>query len=179
MLSSRFNTLVDEILAIVHLDVAPAIAAERTAAALGPHLRALNLLNEEHRAPDPDGYRQHVLYADLQGRFSIVSLVWLPGQATPIHDHVSRCVVGVHEGRELETRYRLVSTDDAIELEETGLTINPAGTIAALTPPRDVHRVANPGPSLAVSLHIYGADIRALGSSIRRRYDLTVRRTAG
>lgn len=32
----------------------------------------------------------------------------------------------------------------------------------------------NPGPGLAISIHIYGADVRKTGSSIRCRYDLPV-----
>ena len=40
----------------------------------------------------------------------------LAGQSTPIHDHVSWCVVGVYEGRERETRFRTVGR----RLEEAG-----------------------------------------------------------
>ncbi|MBA2241711.1 MAG: hypothetical protein H0W04_02310 [Chthoniobacterales bacterium] len=60
-----------------------------------------------------------------------------------------------------------------------GHAISPVGSVAALVPPGDVHQVENGGQELAVSLHIYGANIAVLGSSIRRRYDLEVRRSAG
>ncbi len=104
-----------------------------------------------------------------------MALVWLPGQATPIHDHVSWCVVGVHRGEEHETVYELAGGDADPHLVVSGRNVSPAGTVAALVPPGDIHHVTNNGQDLAVSLHIYGADISVLGSSIRRRYDLEVR----
>src|SRR5262249_51131803 len=83
-----------------HLGVAG--TATRVAQVVEPLLREPDLLLPEQREPDPEYYRQHVLHAEADGSFSIVSLVWLPGQATPIHDHVSWCVVGVYRGCEHE-----------------------------------------------------------------------------
>ncbi|MGZ5019241.1 MAG: metal-dependent hydrolase, partial [Chthoniobacterales bacterium] len=57
--------------------------------------------------------------------------------------------------------------------------INPVGSVASLIPPGDIHHVENAGRELAVSLHIYGADIGVLGSSIRHRYNLEVRQPIG
>ena len=37
--------------------------------------------------PDPARYRQYLLHCDPLERFSVVSFVWGPGQATPVHDH--------------------------------------------------------------------------------------------
>ena len=56
------------------------------------------LLTDAQKQPDPLRYRQHVLHVAEDGLYSIVSLVWLPTQETPVHDHVSWCVVGVHQG---------------------------------------------------------------------------------
>ena len=53
-------------------------------------------------------------------------------------------------------------------------TIFVPGSNAALTRPGDIHEVANATPGLAISLHIYGANIAALGSRVRRRYTLPV-----
>jgi predicted metal-dependent enzyme (double-stranded beta helix superfamily) len=90
-------------------------------------------------------------------------------------NRVSWCVVGVHLGEEHETVYDLGGADDDPCLVARGFTVNPNGSVAALVPPGDIHTVANAGDGLAVSLHIYGADIGVLGSSIRRRYDNPVR----
>ena len=72
----------------------------------------------------------------------LVALVWLPGQATAIHDHLAWCVVGVHEGAEHETRYRL--TGDG-RLVESGSAVAFPGDVAGPAsagrhPPRPQHR---------------------------------------
>lgn len=40
-----------------------------------------------------------------------------------------------------------------------------------LRAPGDIHRVRNAGSGKAISLHVYGADITRLGTSIRRVYE--------
>ncbi len=37
--------------------------------------------------PNPDTYQQYLLHCDPSERFSNVSVVWGPGQSTPVHDH--------------------------------------------------------------------------------------------
>jgi predicted metal-dependent enzyme (double-stranded beta helix superfamily) len=155
-----------------------AATAQAVAEQLSAFITRDDLLTEAQCEPDPRHYRQHVLHVEPDGSFSVVALVWLPGQVTPIHDHVSWCVVGVHRGQELETLYRTVEHAGETWLVETEQAVNPIGAVAALTPPGDIHRVANDGGALAISIHIYGADIGMLGSSIRRRYDLPVRERA-
>lgn len=128
-----------------------------------------DLLTAAQKQPDPARYRQHVLHVAPDGLYSLVSLVWLPSQETPVHDHVSWCVVGVHQGVERETNYLREAGE---RLRETGQGFNPAGTVVGLLPPADIHKVANGGDGLAVSLHVYGADLSRCGTSILRRYAL-------
>src|SRR4051794_23007557 len=99
------NELFREIRAVVTPEGGSAAIAARVADVLRAYLSRRELLTPEQCEPDPHHYRQCILYVDPNGDFSMVALVWLPGQATPIHDHVSWCVVGVYEGQELETRY--------------------------------------------------------------------------
>ncbi len=141
---------------------------DAVAAALQPALGAPDLLPPDQMVGDPRAYRQHLLHAATDGSFSLVALVWLPGQATAIHDHLSWCVVGIHRGAEYETRYELTPAD---ELVETGSAVAHVGDVSGLLPPGDIHRVHNVGDDLAVSLHVYGADLTEVGTSIRRRYD--------
>ncbi|MFN8532818.1 MAG: cysteine dioxygenase family protein [Dehalococcoidia bacterium] len=170
--TSALAELVEEIRTIVRERQSPRDVAEGVADILGPHLGNPDLLLVEQQEPDPNAYRQHVLHVEDDGSFSIVSLVWLEGQETCIHDHVSWCVVGVHQGEEFETRYRL---DDArMMLQKVGNGITHVGTVVALTPPGDIHKVANHDTAVTISIHVYGADIGKLGSSIRRRYDHVV-----
>ena len=107
--------------------------------AIAERLRSLlaedGWLAPEHQAPGTDSYRQHLLHVSSCRGLSVVALVWRPGQATPIHDHVSWCVVGVYRGLERETRYRLVGA----ELERTGTIEAEPGHVEALDPARREH----------------------------------------
>jgi predicted metal-dependent enzyme (double-stranded beta helix superfamily) len=144
--------------------------------AIGARLSALleqdGWLAPEHREPDPDHYRQHLLHVSPCRRLSVVALVWLPGQRTPIHDHVSWCIVGVYEGRERETRYRAVEAGGTRWLEPTGTIDALPGHVEVIVPSvEDIHEVTAVGEGPTISIHVYGADIERLGSSIYRRFD--------
>src|SRR5262245_59476797 len=144
------------------------------AGALERELPSSEILTETQRIGDPEGYRSYVLHTEPDGTFSIVALVWRPGQTTPIHDHVTWCVFGVLQGVEHEELFRL---DDVNEcLVAAGNRTNEAGDVSGFAPPGDIHRVRNVGESTAVSIHVYGTDVSRVGSSVRRYYDLPVRR---
>ena len=173
--SPSLGRLISAVRAVVNAETDAKRIGRAVADLLQPYLHFDGFLTAEQLEPDEIKYRQHILHVEPDGSFSIVALVWLPGQATPIHDHVSWCVVGVHRGEEHETVYEIAGGENDPHLVVSGRTVSPAGTAVALVPPGDIHHVANNGRELAVSLHIYGADISVLGSSIRRRYDLEVR----
>jgi predicted metal-dependent enzyme (double-stranded beta helix superfamily) len=144
--------------------------------AIGARLGALlahdGWLAPEHRVAREESYRQHLLHVSPCRRLSIVALVWLPGQRTPIHDHVSWCVVGVYEGRERETRYRSVEIDGVRCLEAVGSVDARPGHVEVIVPSvEDIHAVTAVGDGPTISIHVYGADIERLGSSIYRRFD--------
>ncbi|MFH8804233.1 hypothetical protein ACH4F6_32365 [Streptomyces sp. NPDC017936] len=152
--------------------------ARRVAGLVGDCLHHDDLLTADQLAPDPSAYRQHVLHVEPDGSFSVVALVWLPGQSTPIHDHVSWCVVGTYQGAEEEIRYRLIDDRGSACLEPVDIAVNRTGEVAYLVPPGDIHEVRGVGESTTASLHVYGTDVTRLGTSIRRRYDLPVRVTS-
>ncbi|WP_431683855.1 cysteine dioxygenase [Kitasatospora sp. KL5] len=164
--------LIDELRAVVRRGLHPDETARLVGECLAPHLGPDDLLTAEQQQGDPSRYRQHLVHAEEDGSFSVVALVWLPGQQTPIHDHVAWCVAGVHRGTESELRYRLVPDGPTARLEFTEETVNPQGTVAAFAPPGDIHLVRNPGPGTALSVHVYGADIARLTTNIRRIYRL-------
>lgn len=108
---------------------------------------------------DPKHYQQHLLYGDPLERFSLVSFVWGPGQATPIHDHTVWGVIGMLRGAECAQPYRH---------DETGV-LRPDGDETTLHPgdvecvsPRigDIHRVRNAhSDQTSISIHLYGGNI--------------------
>jgi predicted metal-dependent enzyme (double-stranded beta helix superfamily) len=59
---------------------------------LAKRLEVPDWLEPKYREGWLDRYRPHLLYVAPDGSFSVVCLVWRPGQKTPIHDRVARCV---------------------------------------------------------------------------------------
>src|SRR3954469_17760431 len=66
--------------------------AQLVADQLRLHLPTPDVLTAAQRLGSPDDYRAHNLHIEPDGSFSIVALVWRPGQITRIHDHVTWCV---------------------------------------------------------------------------------------
>jgi 3-mercaptopropionate dioxygenase len=128
------------------------------------------ILPPELRRGDPSGYQSHLLYAAPDGTFSVSAMVWLPGQQTPVHDHVAWCVTAVLQGGEHEEIFALDRGGQALRC--IARNVNSPGSVSAFAPPGDIHRVRNTGSIVAISLHVYGADISRLGTSIRREYTL-------
>jgi len=124
-------------------------------------------LPEAMAEPHPQYYRQYLLYGDPQDRFSLVSFVWGPGQATPVHDHTVWGVIGMLRGAEIDQRYRL--TPSGLEPEGPEQILLP-GKVACVSPAiGDVHRVSNAyDDQVSISIHLYGGNI---GRIRRNVYD--------
>lgn len=144
--------------------------ADRVAGALRRHLPRPGTLalSDGH-----DGPRSRLLHVEPDGAFSIQAIVWPAGRVTQIHDHVSWCVFGVIQGVLDEELFTLDGGGEF--LVPAGITTGEVGTISGFAPPGDIHRVANPGGTTAVSVHVYGTDLSRVGSSALRYYDLPVR----
>jgi predicted metal-dependent enzyme (double-stranded beta helix superfamily) len=114
---------------------------------------------------DPDRYTQYLLHRDERERFSVVSFVWAPGQATPVHDHTVWGLVGVLRGAELSQPYE---ARDRGLFERGPARLLKAGEVEALSPAAgDIHKVSNAltdRPS--ISIHVYGADIGVVRRSV-------------
>ena len=118
--------------------------------------------------PHPQFYQQYLLYADPLERFSVVSFVWGPGQATPIHDHMVWGLIGMLRGSETGQRY---------ERDADG-SLKPLGREEALMPGDidevsptigDIHIVKNAfADKTSISIHVYGGNI---GGVKRHVYD--------
>jgi len=113
----------------------------------------------------PDHYQQFLLHCDPLERFSLVSFVWGPGQATPVHDHTVWGYVAMLRGSEFSQRYRAVASG-----------YEPAGPPAALQPGQievlspaegDIHRVWNAhADAVSISVHLYGGNIGAIARHV-------------
>jgi predicted metal-dependent enzyme (double-stranded beta helix superfamily) len=107
------------------------------------------------RLGSPDSYCRHVAYADPDGRFTIVYLVWRPGQFSPVHGHRTWCAYRMLQGELSETLYRWNA--QAREISVTGrITRKPGDIFTAAPGLRQTHRLGNAGTATAISMHIYG-----------------------
>lgn len=97
-----------------------------------------------------DGYQRNVI--SKNEHYELVAICWIPGQDTPIHDHVgSDCAFLIVSG---------VSTETIYEANEEGKA-NPVssrrymqGEVCAADEP-DIHRVSNDEDSNLINLHVY------------------------
>lgn len=112
--------------------------------------------------PHPQYYQQYLLHTDPLERFSVVSFVWGPGQATPIHDHMVWGLIGMLRGSEKGQRYARNAAGqlEAIGHEETLL----PGDVDEVSPTiGDIHIVKNAfDDKPSISIHVYGGNIGAV-----------------
>ena len=118
-------------------------------------------LPEAFAQPSPEHYQQFLLHADSTERFSVVSFVWGPGQATPVHDHTVWGLVGMMRGAEYSQAFR--ERDGLLLADGSPVRLDP-GDVEAVSPiVGDVHRVYNAFDDRAsISIHVYGANIGAV-----------------
>src|SRR3954449_6217737 len=162
--AGRLSPLVAGIRATVQGHADWAQTAQLVAGQLRAHLPGPDVLSAEARLGSPDDYRAHTLHVEPDGSFSIVALVWRPGQRTRIHDHVTWCSFAVLQGVEHEELF------DA-DLNLIARSANHVGDVSGFAPPGDIHRVHNISAETAISIHVYGTDVSRVGSSARRYYD--------
>jgi predicted metal-dependent enzyme (double-stranded beta helix superfamily) len=160
----RLADLVAGVRSTIRTANGPELIVRAVANQLRRHLPGPEILTAEQRMGDPRQYLAHTLHLEPDGSFSVVALVWRAGQRTRIHDHVSWCVFGVIQGVEHEELFDQ-------NLNPLGTNDNYPGDVSGFAPPGDIHRVRNVGETTAISLHVYGADLSRVGSSVRRYYD--------
>ncbi len=135
----------------------------------GDALRALvaadDWLPPEFAEPDPQQYRQYLLYCDPLERFSVVSFVWGPGQKTPVHDHTVWGLIGMLRGAEISRNY---ARDAGGRLVPAGADRLSPGMVVSVSPQiGDIHEVSNALPDrLSISIHAYGANIGAVARHV-------------
>ena len=160
---NALTDLVDGVRTAVSAHAGWADTAQLVAEQLRAHLPGPDVLTAEQRLGSPDDYCAHTLYVEPDGSFSIIALVWRPGQITRIHDHVTWCAFGVIQGVEHEDLF------DA-ELNLVGHHENHVGDVSGFAPPGDIHRVRNTARDGDLDPRLRHRHHR-IGSSARRYYD--------
>lgn len=165
-LAPRLKHFIHSLEALVDTGAGEAALVEQGGALLGELLAVDDWLPDDYARPDPQYYRQYLLYRDPAARFSVVSFVWGPGQSTPVHDHTVWGLVGILRGAEIEQSFR---RDAGGRPQPHGAPRRlEAGTVSAVSPALgDIHQVFNAyADRVSVGVHVYGADIGAVDRSI-------------
>ena len=135
--------------------------------ALRAAVRAPGLLQRAHRAGSDAGYARHVVHADPRDRFTVLALVWRPGQFSPVHWHHSWCAYAVVSGVLQETGY---DWDEASGRATASLQRERREGDAsfALAGSARIHRLGNGGAREAISLHVYGVAAGRITTGVNR-----------
>jgi predicted metal-dependent enzyme (double-stranded beta helix superfamily) len=124
-----------------------------------------DLLDDEYKQSSEEHYARNLVYAEPDDSMSLFSLVWRPGQWTPVHDHGAWGLVAVVEGA-LEER-NFIRVDDGtggnegVVLKPGGTTVLVPGSVTSFVPnPDHIHRAGVPEDGRpTVTLHLYGRNM--------------------
>lgn len=139
---------------------------EAVAQRLARLVRQDDWLPDEYALPHPHHYQQYLLHADSGQRFSIVSFVWGPGQATPIRSpRVGRHRHAARRRRESALSPRCDRPSGGRRYCRTTL---PGRGRKSLLRDGDIHRVnsARLAESVSISIHVYGGNIGAVKRAV-------------
>jgi predicted metal-dependent enzyme (double-stranded beta helix superfamily) len=164
ILRNRFFEDVDRAVAPGHSPIHEAMLR-----VLADHVGQSDLLEGISCAESCQQYTRELLHAGPG--YSILAIVWHPGQMSPIHGHKAWCALGVQQGELVETYLKASPSlqSGQSELHVTGCRQLATGSVTGSdVDPDCYHRVANLGVVPAVSIHVYGTPFARLSTDLNR-----------
>lgn len=156
----KLTTRLDACLTTPHASVPHAIAD-----ALARITRSAEVLTEAQQQGSPQAYTRHILHSDRAGRYTLVALVWHPGQRTPAHGHHTWCAYSVIEGALKEERFGWDDTKKVAGLQGIA-TLQAGDAFGAPAGLGTIHRLGNATRARAISLHVYGVDAQHVATHV-------------
>jgi len=151
------------------------VMAQRIAHALRVAAAMPDLLTPDLRAPRPGCYARHTIASDPAGRFTLLSIVWGPGQFSPPHAHDAWCAYAVAENTLTETLYELDAQSGKAVATGAPIEREPGYACFALAGLEQIHRLGNATGVGAISLHAYGVEGSRVGTHVNRLMDVAER----
>jgi predicted metal-dependent enzyme (double-stranded beta helix superfamily) len=133
-----------------------------------------DLLTPELRAPRAGCYARHTVASDPAGRFTLLSIVWSPGQFSPPHAHDAWCAYAVVENTLTETLYAFDAESGKAVAAGTSQR-EPGYGCFAPAGLEQIHRLGNATGVGAISLHAYGVEGSRVGTHVNRLMDVAER----
>jgi len=135
--------------------------------ALRQYASLCELLDATQQQGRDEGYTRHVLYAHPMGLYTMVALIWRPGQITPIHGHYTWCSYIVLKGLMREEHFQWQR--DRMGAVKTGQVVRkPGDALASHAGLENIHRLCNAGDEVAISIHVYGVNAQWVSSHVNR-----------
>lgn len=113
--------------------------------------------------PCEEKYARRLIHRDPEGRYTVVAMVWAPGQGTALHDHAGHwCVECVYRGRIKVVSYDLEGsdTDVPVRFRPEREVYAGVGEAGALIPPFEYHTIENVEDEPAVTVHVYAEELK-------------------
>jgi predicted metal-dependent enzyme (double-stranded beta helix superfamily) len=129
------------------------------------------LLSAQQRQPETGCYARHVLYADPAGRFTVIAIVWSPGQFSPPHAHPTWCSYVVYEGELHETEFAWNGAALRAEPQQTE-TRGTGYSCYAEAGLDQIHRLGNSSTRPAISIHVYGVARDHIATRVNRLVEI-------
>jgi predicted metal-dependent enzyme (double-stranded beta helix superfamily) len=145
----------------------------RIANVLGAAAAIPNFLSAELRAPRSGRYARHTIASDPAG-FTLLSIVWAPGQFSPPHAHDAWCAYAVVENALTETLYDFDARSGTAIAAGTAQR-EPGYACFAPAGLEQIHRLGNAGGVGAISIHAYGVEGSRVGTHVNRPMDVAER----
>lgn len=164
-LSPTLRCLVNDIDRAMHISPDSMPAAVKEALCKRSHLQTM--LSEAQQQGSRTNYKRHLLYEDPMGRFSILSLVWEPGQKTPIHGHYTWCAYTILKGTMSEEQFVWSTGCENPTFLKCVSLISQQGA-ASHAGIDMMHCLANNGDEKAISIHVYGVEGQRVSTHVNR-----------
>ncbi|MEM7349689.1 MAG: cysteine dioxygenase family protein [Acidobacteriota bacterium] len=121
-------------------------------------------LPDSLKATSKDSYARRLVYRSELYGYTVIAMVWGPGQGALLHDHSGIwCVEGVLEGVIAVTPYEALEHDhERWRFEANETVMSGVGSAGSLIPPFEYHTISNPqDDEIAITLHVYGTEMRS------------------
>jgi predicted metal-dependent enzyme (double-stranded beta helix superfamily) len=169
-LAPNLRRFIDEMETVVRSSSSESEVLRRGRPLVAQLLANQGSISDKAFRPRKDRFAMNLLHTPKDKIFSVNGAIWLPGQTTPIHDHLTWAMVGLYDGEERESIFR--RTDDRSNpkmatLELASVRVNTRGHITTLGG-AGIHRIDNVSARPSKSIHVYGLDI---GNAERHSYD--------
>lgn len=110
----------------------------------------------------PDSYARRLVHRDRGLGYTVVAMIWGPGQHTELHDHAGMwCVECVLAGEIDVVQYDLVEQHaDRCQFVQQSRVRAGIGTAGCLIPPHEYHVLHNSlSDQASITLHVYGGEM--------------------